>query len=424
MPSPNSDKTIPRRWSHARRRSVTRATLPALTDAGTGMAHGDGMAHAGEVSRSSKAEIAPRAHRRHGTLALALGLVFAAAGCTAAAPEPTATPPSAGSIPAAAAVVPQGEPQSFATGLEVPWSVVFAEGTALVSERDSGRIVEIADDGGARRVGVIADADGRGEGGLLGLALGPDGGLYVYFSTPTDNRIERYDLEGSPGSFALGDPEVIIDSLPVAGNHNGGRIAFGPDGMLYVGVGDAAQGDRAQDVDDLGGKILRLTPEGGIPDDNPFPGSLVWSYGHRNVQGLAWAADGTMFATEFGQDTWDELNIIEPGENYGWPVVEGMGGGADFIDPVQQWTPDAASPSGMAIVGDTIFIANLRGEVLRAVPIADPSQHTDYYVHEFGRLRDVAPGPDGDLWFMTNNTDGRGSPGPEDDRILRVALGS
>ena len=219
---------------------------------------------------------------------------------------------------------------------------------------------------------MIADADGRGEGGLLGLALGPDGGLYVYFSTPTDNRIERYDLEGSPGSFALGDHEVIIDGLPVAGNHNGGRIAFGPDGMLYVGVGDAAQRDRAQDLDDLGGKILRLTPEGGIPDDNPFPGSPVWSYGHRNVQGLAWAADGTMFATEFGQNTWDELNIIEPGGNYGWPIVEGQGGGDDFIDPVQQWTPDAASPSGMAIIGDTIFIANLRGEVLRAVPIGRP----------------------------------------------------
>ena len=161
-------------------------------------------------------------------------------------------------------------------------------------------------------------------------------------------------------------------ALPVAGNHNGGRIAFGPDGMLYAGVGDATQRDRAQDLDDLGGKILRLTPEGGIPDDNPFPDSPVWSYGHRNVQGLAWAADGTMFATEFGQNTWDELNIIEPGGDYGWPIVEGQGGGADFIDPVQQWTPDAASPSGMAIIGDTIFIANLRGEVLRAVPTADP----------------------------------------------------
>ena len=122
--------------------------------------------------------------------------------------------------------------------------------------------------------------------------------------------------------------------------------------MLYAGVGDAAQSERAQDLDDLGGKILRLTPDGGIPDDNPFPDSPVWSYGHRNVQGLAWAADGTMFATEFGQDTWDELNIIEPGGDYGWPIVEGQGGGDGFIDPVQQWTPDDASPSGMAIIGE------------------------------------------------------------------------
>ena len=158
---------------------------------------------------------------------------------------------------------------------------------------------------------------------------------------------------------------MVLDGLPAAGNHNGGRIAFGPDGMLYAGAGDAAQGDRAQDLDSLGGKILRMTPDGGIPDDNPFAGSLVYSYGHRNVQGLAWTEDGTMFATEFGQDTWDELNIIEAGGNYGWPIVEGQGGGDEFIDPVQQWRPDAASPSGMAIIGGTIFIANLRGEVLR-----------------------------------------------------------
>jgi len=386
------------------------------------MAHGDAMTHAGVVSRHSKTDRAWRSQRRRSAAALALAVVFTAAGCTA--PEPTASPPATAPTPPAAAAAPQGDPKIFVKGLDAPWSVVFADGTPLVSERDSGRILEVAEDGSTRRVGVIADADGTGEGGLLGLALGPDGDLYVYLSTPADNRIERYDLKGAPGSFALGDHEVILDGLPVAGNHNGGRLAFGPDGMLYAGVGDATQRDRAQDLDYLGGKILRLTPEGGIPDDNPFPGSPVWSYGHRNVQGLAWAADGTMFATEFGQDTWDELNIIEPGGDYGWPIVEGQGGGDGFIDPVQQWNPDAASPSGMAIIGGTIFIANLRGEVLRAVPTAEPSQHIDYYLHEFGRLRDVALGPDGDLWFVTNNTDGRGSPGPDDDRILRVALGS
>ena len=394
-----------------------------------GVANLPGWAHAGGVTRHRGLVRAsdPRGFRLAGrapAITAGLGLVLAVVGCAAGTDSPASTPPATGSSPATAAAAPQGDPQSFVTGLDTPWSLVFADGTALVSERDTGRILEVAEDGSTRTVGEIADADGRGEGGLLGLALGPDGGLYAYFSTPSDNRIERYDLEGSPGSFALGDHEVIIDSLPVAGNHNGGRIAFGPDGMLYAGVGDATQRDRAQDLDDLGGKILRLTPEGGVPDDNPFPGSPVWSSGHRNVQGLAWAADGTMFATEFGQDTWDELNIIEAGGDYGWPVVEGQGGGDDFIDPVQQWTPDAASPSGMAIIGETIFIANLRGEVLRTVPTADPSQHADYYLHEFGRLRDVALGPEGDLWFVTNNTDGRGSPESGDDRILRVEIGS
>lgn len=310
-----------------------------------------------------------------------------------------------------------------AMGLEAPWSVVPVDGSLLVSERDSGRIMEVLPDGSTREAGVIADADGEGEGGLLGLALDEGGALYAYMTTSSDNRIQRFELRGEPGSLRLGEPETIIDGLPNARTHNGGRIAFGPDGMLYVGTGDAGNPSGSQDRDFLGGKILRMTPDGDVPDDNPFDGSLVYTLGHRNVQGIAWADDGTMFASEFGQNTWDELNVIEPGANYGWPSVEGEAGNPDFVDPVQQWSPGAASPSGIAVAGGILYIANLRGERLRAVPVDDLTVATDYAVGEYGRLRDVIAAPDGGLLVLTNNTDGRGDPRADDDRLLLLSPG-
>lgn len=172
----------------------------------------------------------------------------------------------------------------------------------------------------------------------------------------------------------------------------------------------------------MSGKILRMTPDGDVPLDNPFPNSFVYSYGHRNSQGIAWTEDGTMYASEFGQDTWDELNRIEAGGNYGWPEVEGIVGEDGFIDPLQQWSPDDASPSGIAIHDGSIYIANLRGERLRTVPLADPATADEQFVDVYGRLRDVVVAPDGSLWILTNNTDGRGDPNRGDDRILRVPL--
>jgi glucose/arabinose dehydrogenase len=201
-------------------------------------------------------------------------------------------------------------------------------------------------------------------------------------------------------------------------------IAFGPDGMLYATAGDAGNSASAQDPASLGGKILRVTPDGEIPADNPFPGSPVYSLGHRNPQGIAWSADGTMYASELGQNTWDELNVVETGGNYGWPDVEGIAGEDGFIDPVQQWEP-ADSPSGIAVMGaghagETIYIANLRGQRLREVPVDDLTSSTERFVGEHGRLRDAVAAPDGTLWILTNNTGGRGEPGPEDDRILSL----
>ncbi len=330
---------------------------------------------------------------------------------TSAVPSPSPSP--AGTSATAENATPTGTPQAVATGLEAPWSVVFRNGTPLVSERDSGRILELSPDGTTRTVGDIPGVAAVGEGGLLGLAVDSHGRLYVY-STGTDgNRLQRFEVTGEPGSLALGQPETLVDGIASASYHDGGRIAFGPDGMLYVAIGDAGRRDSSQDLESLNGKILRMTPDGGVPADNPFPDSLVYSYGHRNPQGLAWAEDGTMFATEFGQNTWDELNIITAGSNYGWPTVEGIATTGDFTDPVQQWEPTEASPSGMAHIDGTLFIANLRGQVLRAVPVANPSTSTTYYDGEFGRIRDVTEAPDGRLWFVTNNTDGRGRPGPD-----------
>ncbi|MUU72119.1 sorbosone dehydrogenase family protein [Pseudarthrobacter sp. GA104] len=371
--------------------------------------------------------------------AAAAGTCILLAGCTAApspapattspAPATSSTPPSApaSSVPAtdpapAAAAAIAGTPQPVATGLNAPWSVVFRDGTPLVSERNSGQVLELSPEGSARSIGTVQGVAARGESGLLGLAVSSQGDLYVYSTAADGNRVQRFPVNGEPGSLSLGQPDTLLERIPSASIHDGGRIAFGPDGMLYVTAGDASRRDSAQDRDSLAGKILRMTPDGGVPADNPFPGSLVYSYGHRNPQGLAWADDGTMFATEFGQNTWDELNIITPGANYGWPTVEGIAGRPGFVDPVQQWQPGAASPSGMAHAGGTLFLANLRGQVLRSVPVSDPATSTEHFSREYGRIRDVALAPDGRLWFLTNNTDGRGDPRPGDDRILAVDL--
>ncbi|MFE2774302.1 PQQ-dependent sugar dehydrogenase [Microbacterium resistens] len=360
------------------------------------------------------------------TCLLAAG-ALAACGSPGPAPSPSRSTPAAASstptpptpAPTASATATPVTPGVVAEGLEVPWSLAFHDGTALFSERDSARIRELSPSGSIHDVGVVDGVTPRGEGGLLGIAV-RDGFLYAMSTADDGNRVQRFRLDGAPGALSLGPAESILAGLPAAAVHNGGRIAFGPDGMLYVTAGDAGDPSRAQDLTSLGGKILRITPDGQVPPDNPFPGSPVYSYGHRNPQGLAWSADGTLYASEFGQDTWDELNVITPGADYGWPEAEGIAGIEGFVDPVQQWPTDAASPSGIAIVGDTLFLANLRGERLRRVPLSDPSSSSEEHVGEFGRLRDVVDAGGGAIWILTNNTDGRGDPREGDDRIVRL----
>ena len=348
--------------------------------------------------------------RAAATAAVAAVVVLAAAGCNG-----TEAPAPQEPLPASSGT----GPQVIASGLDVPWAIAFHEDVPLVSERDSGRILELGEGGSSRVAGTVDDAAGRGEGGLLGIAV-QDGYLYTYFTAGSENRIERRPLTGEPGALALGSAQTLLDGIPAGPVHNGGRLAFGPDGMLYATTGDAGNRDSAQDLGALAGKILRMNPDGSPLADNPFPGSLVYSYGHRNPQGIAWDADGNLYASEFGQDTWDELNIIRPGGNYGWPTVEGIARENGFTDPVQQWHPDEASPSGIAVAGNSVYIANLRGERLRVVPLRNPGSSEELLAGEYGRLRDAVQAPDGSVWILTNNTDGRGQARSGDDHVLRI----
>nr|WP_207782481.1 PQQ-dependent sugar dehydrogenase [Phytoactinopolyspora limicola] len=312
--------------------------------------------------------------------------------------------------------------EDIVTGLDAPWSIAFVDaGEALVSQRDTATIVHVTDDGDVTEVGEVPGVDGDTEGGLLGIAFDPaePDTLYVYATMGDENVISRTTYDGA----GFGEFETVFDGIPAHRFHNGGRIVFGPDGMLYAATGDAGDEQSSQDPDSVAGAILRLTPDGDVPDDNPFDGSPVYSYGHRNVQGLTFDADGRLWASEFGPDTVDELNLIEPGGNYGWPEVDGIAGDDRFIDPVHEWPVADASPSGLAYHAETLFMASLRGSRLWQIPVpGGDAGEPQAFLEDYGRLRDAVTAPDGTLWVLTNNTDGRGDPRDGDDRILRVTF--
>ncbi|KAF0845384.1 PQQ-dependent sugar dehydrogenase [Nocardia caishijiensis] len=341
--------------------------------------------------------------------------VVSATACASERTSPPTSPIASSTAPSRTDGLPDlGAPEVVAQGIEVPWGLTFlADGAALVAERDSGRILRVVSGRPPEPFLEVPGVVARGEGGLLGLAVREDY-VYAYFTSADDNRVVRF----RPG----GPVEVVFAGIAKAGNHNGGRIAFGPDGMLYVGTGDAGRPSLSQDPTSPNGKILRLTAEGAPAPGNPTPGSPVLSTGHRNVQGLAWDATGALYAAEFGQNRLDEINRIEPGRNYGWPDVEG-GGGADrgFTDPLLTWSTEEASPSGIAIAGDTLYVAALRGERLWTAKLSGEVlvAPRDYLRDTYGRLRTVVVAPDGALWLTTSNTDGRGDLRDGDDRILR-----
>jgi glucose/arabinose dehydrogenase len=372
--------------------------------------------------------------RRGPALVVAAALLLGACSDDDGPGPPTVTAsPRASENPASGepgtSAAPSDEPgpprvvDTVATGLAVPWGVAFLpDGTAMVTERDTRRVLTIDDGGRVDQIGSVPEAEPGAEGGLLGVAVPPDwqpgGFLYFYASTSTDNRILRAPYERG----RLGPSEVVLDGIPVGQIHDGGRMAFGPDGYLYASTGETGLGELAQDRGSLGGKILRITPDGDPAPGNPDPDSPIWTWGHRNVQGLAFDDGDRLWASEFGQDTFDELNLIEKGNNYGWPIFEGRGNDKDYTNPQVVWNTDEASPSGLAYLDGQLWLAALKGERLWRIDVTGgrASNPTDFFVGRYGRLRTVVVAPDGNLWVTTSNRDGRGSPTAGDDRILVI----
>lgn len=325
--------------------------------------------------------------------------------------------------------------EAVAANLEVPWSMAFApDGRLFVTERAGRvRILDLA--AGASHLALTLDGVfSQGEAGLLGLALDPAFAqtrfVYLYYSAVRSgsspvNRIVRYREVGNQ----LGEPAALFDGIPAAVIHDGGRLRFGPDGLLYATAGDANAAQLAQDPASYAGKILRITPAGSTPPDNPF-GSPVYSWGHRNPQGLDWhPATGDLWASEHGATGNDEINVIERGGNYGWPAIQGSQTGPGLLPPVTFYSP-AIAPSGASFYrgqrfpafSGNLFVATLRGAHLLRLRLDGRQIVAQERLLDgrYGRIRDVVPGPDGFLYICTNNRDGRGSPAAADDRILRL----
>jgi glucose/arabinose dehydrogenase len=321
---------------------------------------------------------------------------------------------------------------AVAHNINVPWGIAFlSNGKALVSSRDRARILRVNPATGKKKrigtvPGVVSNGASGGEAGLLGLALSPkfstNHWLYAYMSTGSDNRVVRMHYRNGK----LGKLHVILKGIPTGLHHNGGRIAFGPDHKLYVTTGEGGVSSRAQHKKSLGGKILRMTAKGHRPSSgNPFKGApLVYSYGHRNIEGLAWDSAGRLWATEFGDKGWDELNLIKAGHNYGWPATEGRTSNPAYTSPKAQWHTYNAGPSGIAIINDVAWIGGVTGHRLLRVQLDGTSvtSKKKFLVNAYGRLRTAAAAPDGTLWLTTSNTDGRATPTRRDDRILRLRV--
>ena len=315
----------------------------------------------------------------------------------------------------------------IAEKLSIPWEIVFLpDGDLLVTERP-GKLKRIGKDS---RIYSIDGVKQVGESGLLGMALHPgfaeNHWLYLYLTTESGgvllNRVERYKFINDQ----LTQRQIIISNIPGAAYHDGGRIAFGPDGYLYITTGDAGNAELAQDKSSLAGKILRLKDDGSIPAENPF-GNQIFSYGHRNAQGLAWDNEGRLWATEHGRSGTlsglDELNLIEQGKNYGWPLIQGDETQEGMESPIVQSGPDETwAPAGMTYWQGSLFFSGLRGESLYRAEIIGPRKVMlkHYFRKEFGRIRAVVLGPDGFLYISTSNTDGRGTVRPSDDKIIKL----
>ncbi|MFF5078259.1 PQQ-dependent sugar dehydrogenase [Actinoplanes sp. NPDC000266] len=373
---------------------------------------------------------------RHSPRRSLLGASLAAAlSLTACSPEYSDDEPATQVVPGATVtiggsrgpVATLGEPIEITTGLSVPWGLTFLpDGSALVSERDSARIKRVPADGGpAQTVGVVPGVVPKAEGGLMGIVASPgfatDRTVYASVTGADENSVVALRIAEDYGS--LRQDRVLLDGIQTAERHHGGRLAIGPDGNLWIGTGDAFEPENAADANSLNGKILRIRTDGTAPGDSP-----IYSSGHRNVQGIAFGPDGTAYASELGHRTWDEVNVLEEGADYGWPETEGIEGSTGTA-PIWTVHPDDASPSGMAYAGGSLWIGALGGQRLWQLPVDGgraTGEAVEHYRVEYGRIRTVEVAPDGALWLMTSNTDqstwGGVDPKPGDDRILRVEV--
>lgn len=315
----------------------------------------------------------------------------------------------------------------IAENLDTPWGIAsLPDRSMLVTERP-GRVRLVNSDGQLEPEPIITLDNVReaGEGGLLGITLHPDFSennyVYLYYTysnngNNTLNRVSRLKYENKK----LQNEQVIVDNIPGASNHNGGRIKFGPDNFLYITTGDAENPSQAQDINSLAGKILRVTDEGRPVQGNPF-NNLVYSYGHRNPQGLAWDSSGQLWATEHGPSRLDEINKIEAGKNFGWPVIQGGEKREGMVSPSLNSGSATWAPAGAAFLNSSLFFGGLRGQTLyEAVFQENQIELREHFQGKFGRIRDIVLGPDSMIYITTSNKDGRGNPQERDDKIIKV----
>jgi glucose/arabinose dehydrogenase len=324
----------------------------------------------------------------------------------------------------------QQAPEIVLENLNIPWEVAFLPDKSILITERGGNLLKI----GEERLAIpVSGVSHSGEDGLLGMVLDPqftvNQNIYLYLTTQIngkiENRVERYKLVENN----LSERIVIISGIPGSNNHDGGRIAFGPDGYLYITTGDAGDDDSAQDLSKLSGKILRINKDGLVPMDNPFDNE-IYSYGHRNPQGLAWDNLGNLWATEHGrsgvQSGFDEVNLIVKGGNYGWPEIEGTQRREGMISPVAQSGESKTwAPSGMVYSNGRLLFAGLRGEAVYSLKIENGKvigEVTEHIAHQFGRIRTIVLGPDNLFYIITSNTDGRGNKKEGDDKLVKLSL--
>jgi len=331
--------------------------------------------------------------------------------------EPTTQPEENGETAA-------NELTILAENLNIPWAIEQAGETFYISERP-GAIVKVEDGETTRQeINLSEELATVPEAGLLGFTLSPDfeasSNAFAYYTYTNDsgqfNRIVSLTLADDVWT----EEDVLLDNIPSGNIHHGGRLLIGPDDKLYATTGDAAEPELAQDADSLAGKILRLNVDGSIPNDNPFEDSYIYTYGHRNAQGMTWLEDGTMYASEHGNQANDEINLIEPGQNYGWPLIEGTEEQENMVTPAfTSGTDTTWAPSGMDNANNNLYVAGLRGNEVLVFDLETEEERS--VLTDYGRIRNIIIKNDF-LYFITNNTDGRGDPEETDDRLYRISL--